>query len=686
MIVGTAGHIDHGKTTLVRALTGVDTDRLKEEKARGISIELGYAYTPLPQTPGEDARQVLGFIDVPGHEKFVHTMAAGVAGIDHALLVVAADDGVMPQTREHLAIALLLGVREGSIALTKTDRVDAARIAAVRAELQALLAGTPLADAALFETTATRDGDPGVAALRDHLFACARAHATRPDGGLFRLAVDRVFTLAGQGTVVTGTVFGGTTRIGDNLRHSASGQGVRVRSIHAQNRASPSGHAGQRVALALAGIEKEAIQRGDWIADARALQASRRMDVRLQLLPGAEIRPWTAVHVHLGAAHHLAHAVPLEGDVVRHGDSTRNSDTTDRTSDVPSVQGTRVQLVFDTDVYATAGDRYILRNAQASRTLGGGHVLDPYAPERKRRSPARMAWLDAVQQTLVEGTMEPLLDHAPHGLTRAHLALLLGQPPEALSLRADVLALPLAEGDALLVGPAHWQVLRTQVLDALSRLHTQSPDEPGVNAARLRRMALPTLSAATQTQGDALWQGLLAALLVEGALAQSGAWLHLPTHRVELSASEQALAERLLPALRGMTPAQGYDPPWVRDLAKDFHVGEEVVRQLLRKLARQGALHQVVKDLFYTAERMDELAALIARLAAEAAPAPADDGGREMPAMRGAVEAAHFRDATGLGRKRAIQVLEYFDRVGYTRRVRDAHLLRPGVSWQSAAD
>ncbi|EGI77653.1 selenocysteine-specific translation elongation factor [Hylemonella gracilis] len=686
MIIGTAGHIDHGKTTLVRALTGVDTDRLKEEKARGISIELGYAYTPLPQTTGEDAREVLGFIDVPGHEKFVHTMAAGVAGIDHALLVVAADDGVMPQTREHLAIALLLGVREGSIALTKTDRVDAARISAVRAELQALLDGTPLAGAALFETTATREGDPGVAALRDHLFACARAHAMRPDGGLFRLAVDRVFTLAGQGTVVTGTVFGGTARIGDSLRHSASGQGVRVRSIHAQNRASPSGHAGQRVALALAGIEKDAIQRGDWIADARALQASRRMDVRLQLLPGAEIRPWTAVHVHLGAAHHLAHAVPLEGDVVRHGDSTRNSDTADRTSDVPSVQGTRVQLVFDTDVYATSGDRYILRNAQASRTLGGGHVLDPYAPERKRRSPARMAWLDAVQQTLAEGTVGPLLAQAPQGLTRAHLALLLGRPPESLPLPTDTLVLPQAEDDALLVLPAHWQVLRTQVLDALSRLHTQSPDEPGVNAARLRRMALPTLSAATQTHGDALWQGLLAALLAEGSLAQSGAWLHLPAHRVELSASEQSLAERLLPALRGMTPAKGYDPPWVRDLAKDFHVGEEVVRQLLRKLARQGALHQVVKDLFYTAERMDELAALIARLAAEAAPAPADDGGRAMPAMRGAVEAAHFRDATGLGRKRAIQVLEYFDRVGYTRRVRDAHLLRPGVSWQSAAD
>jgi selenocysteine-specific elongation factor len=670
MIVGTAGHIDHGKTTLVRALTGVDTDRLKEEKARGISIELGYAYTPLPQAATDDPSQVLGFIDVPGHEKFVHTMAAGVAGIDHALLVVAADDGVMPQTREHLAIALLLGVREGSIALTKTDRAGPERAAAVRAELQALLAGTPLADAALFETTATRDDDPGVAALRAHLQARAQTHVARPDDGLFRLAIDRVFTLAGQGTVVTGTVFGGTAHVGDALRHSASGQTVRVRSIHAQNRASAAGHAGQRVALNLVGIEKDTIRRGDWMADARALQATRRVDVELQLLPETELQQWTAVHVHLGAAHHLAHAVPLESDTL---------------SPAGTASPARVQLVFDTDVFVTAGDRFILRNAQATRTLGGGRVLDPYAPERKRRSAARLAWLDALRTALDEARLGPLLDHAPQGLTRSRLALLLGRPAQTLALPADALTLPLADDDALLIAPALWHGLRAQLLDTLTRFHQQSPDEPGVNAARLRRMALPNLSAAAQAQGDALWQGMLSALLADGALAQSGAWLHLPTHRVVLSAAEQTLADRLLPALRGMTPAEGYDPPWVRDLARDFHAGEEVVRQLLRKLARQGLLHQVVKDLFYSAERMDELATLIARLAIDAGQMEPHGGTNPVPATRGAVEAAHFRDATGLGRKRAIQVLEYFDRVGYTRRVRDAHLLRPGVSWQGVS-
>lgn len=633
MIIGTAGHIDHGKTTLVRALTGVDTDRLKEEKERGISIELGYAYLPLPQTDGADASQMLGFIDVPGHEKFVHTMAAGVAGIAHALLVVAADDGVMPQTREHLAIALLLGVREGTVALTKVDRVAPERIGTVRAELQTLLADTPLAAAPVLETSATQPNDPGVAALRAHLFERARAYPARQGHGLFRLAIDRVFTLTGQGTVVTGTVFGGMARVGDTLVHSGTGQTARVRSIHAQNRASETGRAGQRVALNLAGIEKDAIARGDWMADARALQATRRMDTQLELLPATELKQWAAVHVHLGAAHHLAHLVPLASG--------------------------RAQLVFDTDVYATAGDRFILRNAQATRTLGGGQVIDPHAPERKRRSPERMAYLDAIQTALQAHDLGPLLASAPQGLARSRLTRLFGLPSESLALPADAMAVALAEGDALLIAPAHWQRWCAQVQTVLERFHAQSPDEPGVNAARLRRMALPGLVA---TEHDGLWTGLLAALLQEGALAQSGAWLHLPAHRVSLNETEQALAERLLPAVH----AGRYDPPWVRDLARDFHAGEEAARQLLRKLARQGWLHQVVKDLFYDAARMDELAVLIAHLASENA----------------TIEAARFRDATGLGRKRAIQVLEYFDRVGYTRRVRDAHLLRPGVQWQ----
>ena len=342
MIVGTAGHIDHGKTTLVRALTGVDTDRLKEEKARGITIELGYAYAPLP---GDD---VLGFVDVPGHERFVHTMVAGATGIDHALLVVAADDGVMPQTLEHLDILQLLGVREGTVALSKVDRVPPERVAQVRAELLLSLQRSTLAGAPVFETAASLDDDPGVAALRLHLEEAAGRQPRNGLDGLFRLAVDRVFSLPGHGTIVTGSVHGGVVRVGDTLQHSASGLDVRVRSIHAQNRPSERGKAHQRCALNLAGIESQAIARGDWIADGRALRASQRLDTRLQLLPHAPaLATWSPVHVHLGTAHHVAHLVPLESDRL-----------------LPTTQAL-VQLVFERPVFAQSGDRFIVIQAQA---------------------------------------------------------------------------------------------------------------------------------------------------------------------------------------------------------------------------------------------------------------------------------------------------------------------------------
>jgi selenocysteine-specific elongation factor len=640
MIIGTAGHIDHGKTTLVRALTGVDTDRLKEEKARGISIELGYAYTPLPN--GE----VLGIIDVPGHEKFVHTMAAGAVGIDHALLVVAADDGVMPQTCEHLDILRLLGVREATVALTKADRAAPEQLQQVRADIEALLAPTPLAGAPIFPTAAAQPDDPGVARLRAHLLERAQSIPARASDGLFRLAVDRSFTLPGQGTVVTGTVFGGRVHVGDTLVHSGTGTEVRVRSLHAQNQASEQGLAGQRCALNLAGIAKEDIARGDWIADGRLLQASDRMDLHLQLLADApQLAQWTPVHVHIGTARRTGHVALLQ--------------------DQPLAPGSEavVQLVLDEPVHALPGDRLILRNAQASRTIAGGSVIDPYAPARKRRSPERQAYLQALQALGATGDATALIASAAHGISASQLMRLTGRAATARTGQGP--QLPLGDGDRLLLSAERWQQLGSQVLDSLARFHEKSPDEPGVNAARLRRMALSGLVHATH---DALWKGLLDALLQDGRLAASGAWLHLPNHSVQLSAAETQLAQRLLPALE----AGRYDPPWVRDLARDNATGEDAVRQLLRKLARQGQLFQVVKDLFYTADRMDELADLVRELAGHT--------------PDGEVQAHAFRDATGLGRKRAIQILECFDRIGYTRRVRDAHLLRPDVQWNTSAN
>ncbi|MDH5856362.1 selenocysteine-specific translation elongation factor [Lampropedia aestuarii] len=648
MIIGTAGHIDHGKTTLVRALTGVDTDRLKEEKARGISIELGYAYIPVPET-----QDILGFIDVPGHEKFIHTMAAGAVGIDHALLVVAADDGIMPQTQEHLAIIALLGVQHGTVALTKADRVSPERLEQVQRAIEQLLGNTPLATAPIFATNAAQAGDAGTLALREHLLTLARHFPARPQQGLFRLAVDRAFSLQGQGTVVTGTVFGGQVHVGEQLQHSGTGQMVRVRSIHAQNQAAPSGYAGQRVALNLAGIDKEAIARGDWIAQPLALQATRRLDVRLSVLPqnvlpaAAQhgkhapntLQQWSTVHLHIGTSHHIAHVVPLDCEHLS-----------------PGEQGL-AQLVLDADVYAVAGDHFIVRNAQASHTLAGGTVLDPYPPERKRRSTERIAYLQAMHHALASGDVSELIAHAAWGISRLQLARLMGWAPEQITTPKGVVVLGknTQDTDPILLSQRHWQALQQQVLHALQRFHERNPDEPGVNAARLRRIGLPGLS---HSKYDLLWQGVLNSLVEGGSIHQSGPWLHAPGHSVQLSAAEEQLAQQMLPDLEDGQ----FEPPWVRDLARDHGVAEDTVRALLRKLSRQGRLHQVVKDLFYTPTAIERLQAIASTIA------------QQSPQL--AIEARHFRDATALGRKRAIQVLEYFDRSGFTRRVRDSHVLR----------
>jgi selenocysteine-specific elongation factor len=629
MIVGTAGHIDHGKTTLVRALTGVDTDRLKEEKARGISIELGYAYTPLPNG------DVLGFIDVPGHEKLVHTMAAGASGIDFGLLVVAADDGVMPQTHEHLAILGLLGVTRGAIVLTKTDRCDAQQRQQVEHDVAQLVAGTFLQGAPVFATLAHQPGDAGVAALKAYLDDQAQSLPLRTGSGLFRLAVDRAFTLTGHGTVVTGTVHAGRVRAGDDaadLRLMPAGTPVRVRSLHAQNRASPEGAAGQRCALNLAGIDKDAIARGDWIADARCFLPSRHVDVDLQWLVSADapLQAWTPLHVHIGAAHHVAHAVPLAPDTLmpgRHG---------------------RVQLVFDAPVCVMPGDRCIVRNAQASRTVGGGRVLDPNAPDRKRRTPQRLAWLDAVAAYLAGQGLEAVLQQAPLGLDEEALQRLCGQPAAGIVVPAEAQWVA-GRGPRTLILDSHWDALCDRVVSALESFHQQAPDEPGLDAARLRRMAAPTAS-------EPLWQAVVERLVRDGRVVRNGPWLHRPQHAAALAGPEAELAARVLPLVQ----AGAYDPPWVRDLARTLGEPEERMRQLMRKLLRRGEVAQVVKDLFYLREHIEALAALVARLCGE----------------KGSVQAADFRDAVGLGRKRSIQILEFFDRAGYTRRLRDAHVLR----------
>ncbi len=617
MIIGTAGHIDHGKTTLVKALTGVDCDRLKEEKARGITVDLGYAYTP-----------TLGFIDVPGHEKLIHNMLAGATGIDFALLVIAADDGPMPQTREHLEIIELLGIKRGAVALTKIDTVAVDRKNEAKTEIAELLAGTALADAPIFPV-AVVSGD-GIAELRAYLEAAAAAQGERQSAGGFRLAIDRCFTLSGAGTVVTGTAFAGTVKAGDQLILSPPDKPVRVRSLRVQDAPAESGHAGQRIALALSGIEKAEVERGQWIV-APALHAPvRRFDARIRVLSGQPpLKHWTQVHLHLGAEDVPARVALLGVDEIAPGFENW------------------AQITVDREIGALAGDRFILRDAAARHTIGGGIVLDIFPPSRKKSSPERLAMLAALADLDPATALQLAAEQQPAGVDLA--AHRLNRNLDATTLAALCRQLNLKVVGETAFAPVRWQELEARLLAALATEHERAPDLTGVERDRLRRLTLPTLSRPA-------FDALLAAPLADGRIAQSNAWLHLPEHRVQLATADRDLWQTLKPLL----DAAPYAPPRVRDVAKATGMAEDTVRALFKRIARHGDAWPVAHDHFFTAEAVADLARKVAAL----------------NERDGCARAATLRDEIGGGRKVAIHILEFFDRIGYTRRVRDTHVLR----------
>lgn len=630
MIVGTAGHIDHGKTSLIRALTGRDTDRLPEERRRGITIELGYAFLPLP-----DGR-CLAFVDVPGHERFVHTMLAGATGIDRAMLVIAADDGVMPQTEEHLDILRLLDVRQGLIALTKVDAVSEERRSAVRGEIGSWLAGSAEASWRVFEVSAQTS--EGVDALRSYLIDTVAGTGDRVHRGRFRLAIDRAFTLQGIGTVVTGTVHAGQIGEGDAVDIVPTGLHARVRSIHAQDRAVTTSAVGDRCALNLAGLAKEDVPRGAWVQAAGLDNVTSRFDaaLRLSTREARVLQSGSTVHLHHGSSDILARVAVL-----------------DRTSVGPG-HDTLVGLTLMAPLAACKGDRFVIRDSAASRTMGGGTILDIDPPTRHRRSPARLAVLSHLRDDDDAGALAACLEGEAVSIRRLVAGWNLGEG-DAAPLCRDVSA-RIAGGTAF--SSARWSGLRTSVLDAVARCHEQEPEMPGLEQKRLQRIVAPRLSAEA-------FSSLLDELQQEALLVRRGAFLGLPGHRAELARDERGQWERIKPLLLDK-PLQ---PPRVRDIARDLGLGEGAVRALLRKVSRIGEVALVAHDHYFLTEALAELADIAADVASDS----------------GIARAAAFRDRIGSGRKLAIQVLEFFDRVGYTRRIGDDHLLRGPNLWRQPA-
>lgn len=633
MIIATAGHVDHGKTLLVKALTGIDADRLPEEKKRGMTIDLGFAYLPV------ESGEPIGFIDVPGHERFVHNMLCGVAGIDFVLFIVAADDGPMPQTAEHLAILDLLDVPNGAVALTKVDRVAPSRVNEIQGEIAVLLAGTALEDAPVFPVSAVTG--EGIAELKSHLMRAARQCPPRTASGNFRLAIDRCFSVAGAGLVVTGTAVSGTLAVGDQIRVLEAKLSARVRTIHAQNTPLASGRAGQRCALNLAGagLKHDLIRRGDWVVTGGVPEPVLKIDARLRILKSEQkpLAHWTPVHVHVAAADVTGRVAILEGASIAPGSSAL------------------VQLVLDRPMGALRGDGFIIRDQSAQRTIGGGRVIDIFPPVRGRARPERLAYLTAMENRDDPTALTSLLNAAPRGLNLSNFASnrnLTSEEINQLTARLPLRVITTSTSQ-LAFSQVHWDKLKAIALETVAASHRRAPDAMGLNETGILGASGRGLPAEVARQ-------LGAELLREKAIVKEAAGVRLPSHLPKLDAADAALWQRVQPLLE-QNPLR---PPAVHEIAVAIRQDPKKLEAFLIRASRLGLVVKVSANRFFQPAALDQLRKIAETIAADS--------------QDHAVTAPAFRDCTKIGRTVAIEVLEYFDRIKFTRRVGDAHqMIRP---------
>ena len=630
MLIATAGHVDHGKTLLVQALTGVDTDRLPEEKARGLSIDLGFAYREL------GSGGLLGFVDVPGHEKFIRNMLAGVAAIDFGLLVVAADDGVMPQTREHLDILQLMGLERGAVALTKIDRVGADRTASVTAAMRDLLAPTSLANAPILPVCALTG--EGIEALANLLEKNASAPHARASRGNFRLAIDRTFSVSGAGIVVTGAAFSGRVEVGDRLLVQPQAVPVRVRGMQAGHRDAGVGHSGQRLALNLSGadLDPDKLHRGDWVV-AEALElGTRRIDVHLRILE-SDMRPllhWTRVHLHLGAGFYSARVALLE---------TREL--------VPGGAGL-AQLHLERATHAAAGDRCIIRDQSGRRTLGGGRVIDPFPPARGRARPARLAALRALDTGNDAKALESLLACSPDGIDLAEFTA--ARNLEAAQTRALFEGCGIVEvrvrRRTLGLSAQRWEDVCTAVLSALAKWHASHRDRVGPDEGTLCREA-------SEHVPQRLALSALRALIREGRMVRDGQSVRALDHVPSLSGEDA----RLWHAVATQLGPRATKPPVVSELSVRLGLNKPALIAFLKRCIGRRQLIRIADNRYFHPGALASLARIAADLAED------DPEGR--------FDAATFRNRSGIGRNLTIQVLEHFDAAGLTRRLGDRRIV-----------
>lgn len=607
MIVALAGHVDHGKTALVRALTGIDPDRLPDEKARGMTIDLGFAHTVLPDG------STVGFVDVPGHERFLTNMLAGVLSIDSVLLVVAADDGPMPQTHEHLAVLALTGVTEIAVAITKIDRVDAERVAEVRGLVRETLARAGYSNPEIMPVSAIVGS--GMDSLRAWIADKAAAWQRRSAAGGFRLAIDRGFLVPGAGLVVTGTVASGSVSVGDRLVLSPAFLAARVRGIQVHHAAAETASAGDRCALAITGtrIEKTTVHRGDWLVAPSLHAPTARLDVAVRLVEGRTLKHASPVHVHIGSASVRARVLVQGEDGFAH-------------------------LTLARETAALFGDRVILRDEGTGRVVAGGRVIDPFPPKRRVPREQRAASLAAMALPDTQDALNGLL--ATEGwvdLPRFALARNLDS--------VDHLTGGIRVGRAthpILISPDTGEALGAALLRTLAVWHDKHPDLPGPGKA--------ALLSGLRAWPEEIAEAVLLDRLARRDILRRDAVYHLPEHRTRLSPADASAWKRIEPAVA----AEPLRPPRVREIAELLSIGPEEAESLLVRLERFGLLLRVAPNRFFPPAGVVALGEIAAALTAEL--------------EEGTFTAAAFNQRSGIGRNLAIQVLEYLDKIGITRR------------------
>ncbi len=630
-VIGTAGHVDHGKSTLVEALTGINPDRLKEERERQMTIDLGFAWLTLPN------QETIGVIDVPGHRDFIENMLAGVGGIDAALFVVAADEGVMPQTREHLAILDLLQVGGGVVALTKADLVEPDWLELVKADLAAVVQGTVLAGAPMLAVSAKTGA--GLPELRSALQACLAARPPRPDVGRARLPVDRIFTIAGFGAVVTGTLSDGALAVGDEVALLPDGLPARVRGLQTHKTKIERATPGNRVAVNLAGVEVAQLRRGMVVAHPGTLAPTALLDVQFRQLADVDqpLKHNAEAKFFVGAAEVLATVRVLGGEALP-----------------PGATGW-LQLALAQPVAVVKGDRFILRRPSPSATLGGGSVIDPHPPQRhRRRDPAVLARLETLARgTPGERLLQALDASGPASLKDASqkAALEPAAAAEAVAaLRAEAQLVEL-EGEALVMSRAGWAGVDAQMRAALAAFHAAQPLRGGMSREELKSRLGQTVPWPLSPR---VFNALVAYAAESVRLVASGAVVRLPEHQLKFTPAQQAQVDRLLAVLR----REPYNTPSPKDCAAQL--GSEAV---FGALLEQGVLVQVSAEVVFLAETYPTMVeAIKAHLRA-----------------KGKITVAEVRDQFSTSRKYALALMEHLDALGVTRRVGDERVLKREV-------